>query len=319
MVGDDHDSRARLEVLEDFADELIGAAVDALDRIAELRRERGVVHRVRRIDEPPHHVLDAVGRFDDADQHVPVAGVDAVEDHLRAIVERLVEVVHERLLVHAALVQRPRRLGPAERAVVAEPIEEVAGERRGRRDRQRRIVRLPVHRRDVELQLVVGVHQQQLRHAVDPDEEVDAELEVDPAARRVPARAGSTRRRSPPSRSSPRGSTDRQRQADVFLRLQLGDALAIGVAQRRTLGANQLHLLPNDRVRRSDQLGPRDVAAPSPAAGGCRRSRCCLPRSGSGRSRSRRRSPSCRGCRAAAARRAARRSGLPRAGTSPAR
>ena len=45
--------------------------------------------------------------------------VDALEDHLRAVVEGAVEVVHERLLVDAVLVERPGRFGPAERAVVA--------------------------------------------------------------------------------------------------------------------------------------------------------------------------------------------------------
>ena len=56
-----------------LADELIGAPVDALDRVAELRGQRRVVHRVLRIDQPPHHVLHAIGRFDDADEQVPVA------------------------------------------------------------------------------------------------------------------------------------------------------------------------------------------------------------------------------------------------------
>ena len=199
---------SRIDALEHFADELIGAPVDAQDRVAKLRRKGGVVHRVFGIEQPPHHVLHAVGRFDDADQQIPVTGIDPAEDDLRAVVERLVEIVHERLFVHAALVQRPRRFGPAERAVVAQ---------RGRRGRRRTTraheigsggaVRLPVHRRHVELQLVAGVHQQQLRHAVQPDEEVDAELEVDPAAHASRFEQERLARRFPPSPSSPRDST----------------------------------------------------------------------------------------------------------------
>ena len=185
--------------------------------------------------QPPHHVLHAVGRLDHADEQIPVAGVDAAEDHLRAIVERLVEVLHERLLVHAPFVQRPRRLGPSERPVVAEPLEEIAGERRRRRHRQRRRVRLPVDRRDVQLQLVVRLHQQQLRHAVQAHEEVDAELEVDPPAHLAGSSSSDCpcdfdrrglRRAVPP---------DRHRHADVFLRLQLRDRRAILIAQRRPL------------------------------------------------------------------------------------
>ena len=63
---------AGADALDDLADEVVGALVDALDRVAELRRQRGVVERMFRIDQPPHHVLDAVGRLDHADQQIPV-------------------------------------------------------------------------------------------------------------------------------------------------------------------------------------------------------------------------------------------------------
>ena len=46
------------------------------------------MHRVRRIDEPPHHVLHAIGRLDDADEQVPLLGVDALEDLYRAFDDR---------------------------------------------------------------------------------------------------------------------------------------------------------------------------------------------------------------------------------------
>ena len=90
---------------------------------------------------PPHHVLDAVGGLDHADEQVPVPRIDAAQDDLRAVVERSIEVLHERLFVHAAFIERPRRLGPAKRPVVAEALEEVAGKRRWRRDGQRRVRR----------------------------------------------------------------------------------------------------------------------------------------------------------------------------------
>ena len=38
VVGDDEDERARLDPLEDLADELVAALVDPLDRVAVLRR-----------------------------------------------------------------------------------------------------------------------------------------------------------------------------------------------------------------------------------------------------------------------------------------
>ena len=146
------------------------------------------------------------------------------------------------LFVHAAFVERPRRLGPAERSIVAQALEEVAGERGRRRDGQRRRVRLPVDGRDVELQLVVGLHQEQLRHAVEPDEEVHAELEIDPAAhlpRFEEQRLTLDLDRRRLRRSIP---PDRQRQADVFLGLERGDRCPVRVAERRALGADRLNL-----------------------------------------------------------------------------
>ena len=121
MIGVSAGTDAR----HDLADEIIATAVDALDRIAEFRRERFVVHRMLRVDEPPHHVLDAVGGFDDADEQVPLLRVEPLQDDLRAIVERAEQIVHERLLVEPIFVERPGGLGPAERAIRSEPLIEI--------------------------------------------------------------------------------------------------------------------------------------------------------------------------------------------------
>ena len=63
---------AGADALDDLADEVVRLPVDALDRIAVLRGERRVVHRMLRIDQPPHHVLHAVGGLDHADEQIPV-------------------------------------------------------------------------------------------------------------------------------------------------------------------------------------------------------------------------------------------------------
>ena len=91
--------------------------------------------------------------FDHADEQVPLLRVEALENHLRAVVERAIQVVHERLFVDAVFVQRPRGFCPAERSIGSEPFVEVGGERCGRRHRRRRIVRIPVDGRDIELQI----------------------------------------------------------------------------------------------------------------------------------------------------------------------
>ena len=167
-----------------------------------------------------------------------------------------------------AFVQRPRRLRPPERPVIAEALEQVAGERRRRRHRHRRIVRLPVDGRDVELQLVAGVHQQQLRHAVHADQEVDPEVEIDPAAPSCPVRAASD---SPAISTVAVFAARFQRivngMRDVFLRLQLGDARCDRLSlERGPLRRMRLNLLLDDRIRRPDQLGSRRRRSRRPGA-----------------------------------------------------
>ena len=212
-----------------------------------------------RIREAPHHVLDAVGGFDHADEQVPVVRVDAVENHLRPIVEGAVQILHERGFVHPAFVERPRRFGPAERPVSADALVEIACEGWRRRDRQRGSVRLPVHRRHVELQLLPGVDQIHLRHPVQADEEIDPEVEIDPSAPlarlQMDGFAGDLDRRGRRVAAVP---VHLERNPDILLRLELGDARAVVVCERLCLRANRLELLPHDRVRRSDELGPRD-------------------------------------------------------------
>ena len=48
VIRHDQHRRPWIDVLEHLADELIGAPIDALDRVAELSRQRRVVHRVLR-------------------------------------------------------------------------------------------------------------------------------------------------------------------------------------------------------------------------------------------------------------------------------
>ena len=168
-------------------------------------------------------MLDAIGGFDDADEQIPLMRIEPLQDDLRTIVEGAIQVVHERLLVDPILVQRPRGFGPSERTIGAEPLVERGRERRRRRHGRRRIVRLPVDWRHVQLQLGPGADQEHLRHAVDPHEQIDREIEIDPFAPLVLAKmnravADFDRRRL--ARAVP---VNGERQADVFAGLELGD------------------------------------------------------------------------------------------------
>ena len=183
MIRHDHHGRAWIDVFHDLADELIGTTVHAFDCVAEPGSIAASVVAHWMLGSMSRHIMCWTRSVDSM---TPTRTSQSREStRLRitcAIVERLVQVLHERLLVHAPFVERPRGFGPAERAVVAHALEKLASERGGGRHRNRGVVRLPVHGRDVQLQLVVRVHQQQLRHAVHADEKVHAKIEIDPAA-----------------------------------------------------------------------------------------------------------------------------------------
>ena len=118
-------------------------------------------------------------------------------------------VVEEGGLVEPALVAAPCRRTPPSpacgRGRSAWPGS--AREAVGLGDRDRRVARVQVHRVRVELQLAVGPHHVELRHAVQLDQEVDLEGERDPVAplaglQREASGPGSRCRPGPSPRSS---------------------------------------------------------------------------------------------------------------------
>ena len=121
VVRHDHEDGVLRDLLPQPAHEVVRPAVDLLDRVAVLRGERRVVHRVPRVDEAPHHVGDAVGRLDRGHEEVPVVALQVLEDDLLAVVHGPVGVVEELGLVEPALVEGlVRRLRPPERPVEAD-------------------------------------------------------------------------------------------------------------------------------------------------------------------------------------------------------
>ncbi len=183
MVGHHHEDRVLRHLLPQAPDEVVRPAVDLLDRVAVLRSERLVVHRVLRIDEPPHHVRDAVGGLDRRHEQVPVVRLEPLEDDLLAVVHRAVGVVEELRLVEPALVERlVARLGPAERAVEPDLLRELLREGGRVGDRDRRVARVHVDGRAVDPQLAPRLEHAELRDAVDAHERVDLERERHPAA-----------------------------------------------------------------------------------------------------------------------------------------
>ena len=120
------------------------------------------------------------------------------------------EVVHERLFVDAVLVERPCRLRPSRASDRVRAV---------RRDRGRTTPAptsatadcgVPVHRRDVELQLGAGGDQVELRHPVEAQQEVDVEVERDPLAPLVLGQLDRAARRCRRSPTCPRCSSGRR-------------------------------------------------------------------------------------------------------------
>jgi hypothetical protein len=204
-------------------------------------------------------VLHAVGGLDDADEEVPSFRIDPVQDDLRAVVEGAIEVLHELLLVQAIFVERPGGLRPAERPVGPEPLVQIGGKRFGKRHCRRRIVRLPVHGRDIELQIVIGLDQEQLRHPVHAHQEIDAELQLHPAAPLPLRQVNVLPRDVDIRRPGVPVPGNRERQAHVLARLQLRHLRPVVVGES-PLGAQLADLLSHDRVWWTHELTTRRVA-----------------------------------------------------------
>ncbi len=146
------------------------------------------------------------------------------------------------------------RLRPAERSVGTEPLVEVRGETCRRRHRRRRLVWPPVDRRDVELEVRSGVDEAQLRHAVQADEVIHREIEIDPLAPFALLQVHRLVGELDGRRLALAVPVDRHRQADVLLGLELGDPRAVAI-RHGTLLIRFAQLLPDDWIWRANELG----------------------------------------------------------------
>ncbi len=159
MVGADEEGRAPvLAPLEHCSHEGIAAHVRPVDRVAVLRRQLPVVHRMLGIDQPPEHVLHLVGRLEHRHEEIGVHGIQRIQHQRALTVEGVVQVLQEHFLVDLLLVQGPCVLGPAERLVEAQLPRQLraVGGRAG--DRDRRTARIEVDRREVDPHLGIRLH-----------------------------------------------------------------------------------------------------------------------------------------------------------------
>ena len=79
------------------------------------------------VDVPPEHVLDAIGRVEDADERAALQAVEGGEEHRTPLIVDVVGLAQKRCLARDSLVQGPRVLGKAERRERTDTFREIRG------------------------------------------------------------------------------------------------------------------------------------------------------------------------------------------------
>ncbi len=164
---------------------LVHPLVGLEDRVAVFGRQRRVVARMGRVEEPEHQVRDLVGELEVVHQHVPVAAVrQLVLEHLFVARHRHLDVLQEEGLVHVAFFDRPGVDRPADGLVEAVFADQLLGEAaRGRQPEIRRqVLRVELDRGEVEADLRLERDQVETADAVQRHQRVVGELEMRPVA-----------------------------------------------------------------------------------------------------------------------------------------
>ena len=106
VVAQDDDQRLVVGVLQGPADDRVAPPVVLVDHAGH-RGGRGLapVGRMVGLAEPPEHVLDPVGRVEQAEEEPLVEPLQLVEHHRLALVPDVVALVEERLLVEPLVAQ----------------------------------------------------------------------------------------------------------------------------------------------------------------------------------------------------------------------
>ena len=96
MIRNHHQHVVLAEPLEDLADERVVLLVEIPDRILVLGRLAAARRRVPRVDVPPEHVLDAIGRVEDAHERSAAQPIERGEEHRAALAIDVVGLLQKR-------------------------------------------------------------------------------------------------------------------------------------------------------------------------------------------------------------------------------
>ena len=181
VVADDHERGVGIvDEVPHLAEQRVDALVHLADRVLP---HLGVLARVRgmaRVEVAVEHVLHAVGGVEHGRDQALLRLRDRVEEHALALFVEAHRLIEEHLLVDHAVVERPGVLGEAERGELALLLREVDRVDLGVRDRHRRVLRIDVDRRHVQVHLGRGRDQVELRDPAHGDAEPRLERQLHP-------------------------------------------------------------------------------------------------------------------------------------------
>src|SRR5262249_23076773 len=136
----------------------------------------------------PEHMLHPVRAIEDADADASLDLVQAVKEHLLALVVEVHALLDEMLVAEDMLVESPGILGEAQRGKRSLPLGQVNRVHRRIADRHCWIFGINVYGRDIQLEIWLGVEQQQLADSIDFDPRHDLKTYLNPIGILVPAK-----------------------------------------------------------------------------------------------------------------------------------
>src|SRR5947209_4224831 len=181
VVGDNHQQRVLAPAFgHGPAYQIIHASIKIFDHVAVFHGNffgsRGMVY----IKVPPEHVLHAIRAVKYAHTQAALDLVKAIEKHQLALPVEVETLLDEMLVAENVLVEPPGVLGQAKRRKGTLPFRQVDGINGGKADRHRRLFGVNIHGGRIQLEVGLGIEQEEFAYTVHLDARRDAKANSDP-------------------------------------------------------------------------------------------------------------------------------------------
>ena len=153
MIGDHHQQRVVVDLLHHASNEAVHPLIQILNHLRMLAVRHIARRRMIFVQITPEHVLDAVGRIEDAGAKSLLRFIERIKQHALAVFMIAVSLREKRIVVEHMLVQSPRIFRQPERRVRSKKFGQINGIRHRVRDRQIRMSRIDIHRSHVDFNL----------------------------------------------------------------------------------------------------------------------------------------------------------------------